>query len=148
MDLPTVKDREEILRIHLASEQLDPSVDIKQIAKSTPLFSGSDIKNVCVTAALNCVREENAAHKETGAPYPEKRILTGKHFEKALEVISASVAEDMGTLTDIRKFDEKFGERGGRKKGKGKVWGFGDIHLGDNGPVEEARVRKDVLPVN
>ncbi|RPA86172.1 AAA-domain-containing protein [Ascobolus immersus RN42] len=143
LDLPTVKDREEILRIHLASEQLDPSVDIPGIAKQTPLFSGSDLKNVCVTAALNCVREENAAHKATGAPYPAKRTLTKAHFDKALEVISASVAEDMGTLTEIRKFDEKFGERNGRKGKKGKVWGFGDMHLGENAVVEEARVRKD-----
>jgi hypothetical protein len=120
-------------------------VSISNIAKQTPLFSGSDLKNVCVTAALNCVREENAAHKATGAPYPTKRTLTAAHFEKALEVISASVAEDMGTLTEIRKFDEKFGEKGGRKGKKSKVWGFGDVHLGDGALLEEARVRKDTV---
>ncbi|KAJ4309328.1 hypothetical protein N0V94_008981, partial [Neodidymelliopsis sp. IMI 364377] len=59
VDLPTQADRKEILRIHLKGEQLDSSVDLDDLAKRTPFYSGSDLKNVAVSAALACVKEEN-----------------------------------------------------------------------------------------
>lgn len=58
VDLPTEKDREEILRIHLKDEQLGPEVSLATLASETPLYSGSDLKNLAVAAALECVREE------------------------------------------------------------------------------------------
>ncbi|KAL9577313.1 MAG: hypothetical protein Q9212_006446, partial [Teloschistes hypoglaucus] len=58
VDLPTEKDREEILRIHLKDEQLGPEVSLANLASETPLYSGSDLKNLAVAAALACVREE------------------------------------------------------------------------------------------
>ncbi|KAL1883624.1 hypothetical protein Plec18167_002631 [Paecilomyces lecythidis] len=127
VDLPTEKDRESILRIHLKEEMLDPAVDLADLARRTPLYSGSDLKNLCVAAALACVREENdlAAQHQGPEPYqyPERRILQLKHFERGMEEISASVNEDMSSLTAIRKFDEKYGDRKGRRK-KGPSWGF------------------------
>ncbi|KAK3072936.1 hypothetical protein LTR53_005894 [Teratosphaeriaceae sp. CCFEE 6253] len=71
VDLPVAKDRESILGIHLKHELLDPSVALGQLAEQTPLYSGSDLKNLCVSAALACVREENelaVAKKEEGLP--------------------------------------------------------------------------------
>jgi SpoVK/Ycf46/Vps4 family AAA+-type ATPase len=59
VDLPTQADRKEILRIHLAGEQLDESVSLDDLAKRTPFYSGSDLKNIVVAAALACVKEEN-----------------------------------------------------------------------------------------
>ena len=59
VDLPVQMDREAILGIHLRDETLDPDVDLDDLAKQTPLYSGSDLKNLCVAAALACVREEN-----------------------------------------------------------------------------------------
>ena len=144
LDLPGEKDREEILKIHLKAEILDESVSLPQLAKSTPFYSGSDLKNVCVAAAMACIREENeVAAKHTGAEpyvYPEKRILTKTHFDKALEEISASISEDMSTLTAIRKFDEKYGDRKGRRK-KAAAMGFGGTTIVEK-DSEAARVRK------
>lgn len=57
VDLPLEADRAAILRIHLAGEDLDPAVSVDDIAKRTPLYSGSDLKNVCVAAAMACVYE-------------------------------------------------------------------------------------------
>lgn len=129
VDLPTRDDRLEILKIHLVSEVLAPSVSLEAITDQTNLFSGSDLKNICVSAALACVREENAAAvaaKVAGVAhqYPEKRILEDRHFAKALEEISASISDDMSSLTAIRKFDEKYGEKKGKQKRK-STWGFG-----------------------
>ncbi|KAI9665622.1 MAG: hypothetical protein M1821_003555 [Bathelium mastoideum] len=59
VDLPTQKDREAILDIHLKGENLDSTVDLVDLARRTSLYSGSDLKNLCVAAALACVRQEN-----------------------------------------------------------------------------------------
>ncbi|TVY46395.1 ATPase family AAA domain-containing protein [Lachnellula occidentalis] len=144
VDLPVEKDREAILKIHLKEELLDESVSLSGLAKDTPFYSGSDLKNISVAAALACVREENeAATKHTGDEpyeYPEKRILTKQHFDKALEEISASISEDMSTLSAIRKFDEKYGDRKGRRK-KTSALGFGGTTVVEK-DSEAARVRK------
>ncbi|CZT06681.1 hypothetical protein WAI453_006024 [Rhynchosporium graminicola] len=144
IDLPVEPDREAILKIHLKDEILDDSVSLSTLAKDTPFYSGSDLKNLAVAAALACIREENAvAAQHTGDEpyvYPEKRILTNAHFEKAMEEISASISEDMSTLTAIRKFDEKYGDRKGRKK-KGPGMGFGGTKAVEK-DSEAARVRK------
>ena len=108
VDLPAESDRLEILKIHLRNEQLAEDVDMADLAKKTPFYSGSDLKNLAVTAALNAVREEHEGFKnhkgEEPFEYPEKRTLTKDHFEKALEEISASISEDMSSLRDIKKF--------------------------------------------
>ncbi|KAF2768096.1 AAA-domain-containing protein, partial [Teratosphaeria nubilosa] len=127
VDLPVAKDREAILGIHLKNEQLDTSVDLAKLAERTPFYSGSDLKNLAVSAALAAVREENdlVAANASNADFklPEKRTLSSKHFEKAITEISASVSEDMASLTAIRKFDDQFGDRKGRRKKSS--YGFG-----------------------
>lgn len=144
VDLPVETDREAILSIHLKDELLAPCVSLSQIAKDTLYYSGSDLKNVSVAAALAAVREEQEdANKHTGEEpyvYPEKRTLRKEHFVKALEEISASISEDMGTLSAIRKFDEKYGDRKGRRK-KSAGLGFGGTTVPEK-DSESVRVRK------
>ena len=127
VDLPAEPDRLEILKIHLRNEQLAEDVDLADLAKKTPFYSGSDLKNLAVTAALNAVREEHEASKkhkgEEAYEYPEKRTLRREHFENALEEISASISEDMSSLKDIKKFDEQYGDKRGKRR-KGPKWGF------------------------
>ncbi|EED15430.1 mitochondrial AAA ATPase, putative [Talaromyces stipitatus ATCC 10500] len=142
VDLPVEQDREAILKIHLKNEQLDPSVDLADLARRTPFYSGSDLKNVCVAAALTCVREEyekKTQHTgDTPYQYPERRTLTQAHFERAMEEISASISEDMSSLDEIRKFDEKFGDSKGRRSKKAS-WGF--MPLSDTqAPMDTPRV--------
>lgn len=139
VDLPVEEDRKAILDIHLKGEELEESVSLEKIAKNTPFYSGSDLKNVSVAAALACVREEiaNAVKAANAAGiskadqrikgklvFPAKRILAERHFDTALQEISASISEDMQSLKNIRKFDEKYGDRKGRAKKKAGM-GFG-----------------------
>jgi SpoVK/Ycf46/Vps4 family AAA+-type ATPase len=146
VDLPVAQDREAILKIHLNGEDLDDSVNIPQLAKDTALYSGSDLKNLCVAAALACVREENdLAHSKRGDKdfkLPAKRVLADRHFEKATKEISASINEDMNSLTAIRKFDEQYGDRRGRRKKANYGFGLGDEQA-DEGA---ARVRRPPAP--
>jgi SpoVK/Ycf46/Vps4 family AAA+-type ATPase len=121
VDLPESKDREAILRIHLREEVLDETVSLADLAERTPFYSGSDLKNVVVSAALACVKEENEVAAKAIAEgvrdhqYPARRTLTNVHFEKALQQVSASVSGDMPSLKAIRKFDQQYGEKKGRK---------------------------------
>jgi DNA polymerase III delta prime subunit len=141
IDLPIAKDRESILGIHLRNELLDSSVNLTTLSEQTPLYSGSDLKNVCVSAAIAAVREENELvekHKDDkDFKLPEKRTLTTAHFDKAIAEISASINEDMSSLTAIKKFDEQFGDRRGRKKKSGYGFGIGAEEVDEN----SARVR-------
>jgi len=147
VDLPTEQDRLEILKIHLRHESLANDVNISELAKKTPFYSGSDLKNVAVAAALNAVREEEEGAKKyrqenpDGEPYqyPEKRTLTKAHFDKALEEISASISEDMSSLKDIKKFDEQYGDKRGKKK-KSSKWGFGSAAEADR-KLDTVKVR-------
>ncbi|KAF9538126.1 hypothetical protein EC957_007222 [Mortierella hygrophila] len=57
VDLPSEQAREKILNVYLSQETLDEGIDVKELAKKTAFFSGSDLKNLCVSAALASVRE-------------------------------------------------------------------------------------------
>jgi len=55
--LPTQESRELILRTLLSKEKVDENIDFKELATMTEGYSGSDLKNLCVTAAYRPVRE-------------------------------------------------------------------------------------------
>ena len=141
VDLPTEPDRLSILKIHLKDEILDASVDLSELSRRSQLYSGSDLKNVCVAAALACLRQENelAAQLQGAYEYPARRTLTREHFERGMEEISASISEDMSSLSAIRKFDEQYGDQKRRRK-KGAGWGFVPPNSIGSG-MDNARVR-------
>ena len=56
VDLPDVKEREEIFKVHLQKLKLDPQLNTDFLARQTPGFSGADIANVCNEAALIAAR--------------------------------------------------------------------------------------------
>ncbi len=56
IDLPNLKGREEILKIHIKQVTVDKKVDLKKVARGTPGFSGADIMNLVNEAALLAAR--------------------------------------------------------------------------------------------
>ncbi|KAL2149512.1 hypothetical protein VTH82DRAFT_8163 [Thermothelomyces myriococcoides] len=150
VDLPLAAEREAILRVVLRDEVLAPDVDLAKLAAETELYSGSDLKNLCVSAAMEAVRDEVRAKEawtgdEAEFRYPDRRVLTRAHFDRALRDISASISGDMQTLKAIRKFDEQYGDAGARKKRSRKGLGFDvvpDDGSGPGGLTGEARVRQ------
>ena len=58
VDLPELKEREEVFKVHLAKLKLDPDLDTTFLSKQTPGFSGADIANVCNEAALIAARRD------------------------------------------------------------------------------------------
>lgn len=65
VDLPELKDREDIFKVHIKPLKLAEDVDISFLAKQTPGFSGADIANVANEAALIAARKDkNAVEKQ------------------------------------------------------------------------------------
>ncbi len=75
---PNVHSREEILKVHTKDKPLDPSVDIKKIAKKTHGFSGAQLANIANEAAIFAVRNN-------------KHLIDITHFEAAIERVVAGL---------------------------------------------------------
>ncbi len=56
VNVPDVKGREEILKVHARGKPLGPDVDLKTIAQSTAGFTGADLENLLNEAALLAAR--------------------------------------------------------------------------------------------
>ena len=63
VDLPELSERVAIFKVHCRPLKMDRSLDIEQLARQTPGFSGADIANVCNEAALMAARHNR---KEVG----------------------------------------------------------------------------------
>ena len=65
VDLPELKERLEIFKVHLRNIKLAPGFQMDFLAKQTPGFSGADIANVCNEAALIAARKnKNEVEKQ------------------------------------------------------------------------------------
>ena len=60
VDLPELKERKEILEVHLRNLKLSADFDVDYIAKHTPGFSGADLANICNEAALTAARRNKS----------------------------------------------------------------------------------------
>lgn len=69
------------------------------------------------------------------------RILSQRHFTKALKEITPSSSEATGTLSALRKWNEEFGE-GRRERKRKQIWGKGRFGFSDpaNFTEEDGRV--------
>lgn len=56
LDEPDIKDREEILKIHIKSMPLEKDVNLRRVAERTPGFSGADLSNLANEAAILAAR--------------------------------------------------------------------------------------------
>ncbi len=61
VDLPELKEREEIFKVHIKKLKLAKDFDVDFMAKHTPGFSGADIANVCNEAALTAARRNKTS---------------------------------------------------------------------------------------
>jgi cell division protease FtsH len=72
VDHPDLKGREEILKIHARDVKMDPSVDLRVVARMTPGLVGADLANIVNEAALLAVRQK-------------RERITQADFEEAIE---------------------------------------------------------------
>ncbi len=72
--LPTMREREEILRVHVRNKPVADDVSLERLAGATPMFSGADLENLTNEAALIAARSN-------------KQIISWTDFNEALDRI-------------------------------------------------------------
>ncbi|EPS62683.1 hypothetical protein M569_12104 [Genlisea aurea] len=129
VNLPDPANRAKILKVILAKEDLSPDVELEAVASMTEGYSGSDLKNLCVTAAHRPIREilekekkEMEAAVAEGRPAPalsgsaDIRPLNLEDFKFAHERVCASVSSESINMTELLQWNELYGEGGSRRK--------------------------------
>jgi cell division protease FtsH len=91
VDRPDVRGREDILKVHVKSVKLDPTVDLKQIAAISPGFAGADLANLVNEAALLAARGEKSAVGLNEFDEAVERVTAG--LEKKQRVMSEEVKQ-------------------------------------------------------
>uniref|UniRef100_M1BRP3 ATP binding protein n=2 Tax=Solanum TaxID=4107 RepID=M1BRP3_SOLTU len=138
--LPAAENREKILRTLLAKEKVE-DLDFKELGVMTEGYSGSDLKNLCTTAAYRPVREliqqerkkdlekkrsaeegqsaeGNSDEKEEAA---EERVITLRplnmeDMRQAKNQVAASFASEGSVMSELKQWNDLYGEGGSRKK--------------------------------
>ena len=77
VNLPDLRGREAILRVHARSLQQDRDLDLNWIARGTPGFSGADLANLLNEAAITATRDNSDAVGRKHIEYARDRILMG-----------------------------------------------------------------------
>ncbi|MCL1974499.1 MAG: ATP-dependent zinc metalloprotease FtsH [Bacteroidetes bacterium] len=86
VDLPELKERLEIFKVHLRGLKLMDGFDLEFLSKQTPGFSGADIANVCNEAALIAARNEKQSIEKQDFLDAIDRIVGG--LERRSKIIS------------------------------------------------------------
>ncbi len=86
VELPDLKEREAIFKVHLRPIKLEEGFDVSFLAKQTPGFSGADIANVCNEAALIAARGNKTMVQKQDFLDAIDRIIGG--LEKKNKIIS------------------------------------------------------------
>ncbi|XP_041989430.1 uncharacterized protein LOC121740860 isoform X2 [Salvia splendens] len=128
VSLPDAQNRDKILKVILATEELGPDVDLEAVAQMTEGYSGSDLKNLCVVASYYPIRQllekekqEKALALAENRPLPslhssDVRSLTMDDFKKAHAQVCASVSSESQNMAQLQQWNELYGEGGTRKK--------------------------------
>ena len=86
VELPDLKERMEIINVHIRNLKVAEDFDLEFLAKHTPGFSGADIANVCNEAALTAARHDKNAITKQDFLDAVDRIVGG--LEKKSKIIT------------------------------------------------------------
>jgi cell division protease FtsH len=96
---PDLKGREQILRIHARKVALDANVDLRQIARGTPGFSGAELANLINEAALLAVRGG-------------RQIVTDRDFDQARDKVLMGAERKSLTMSEHERITCAYHESG------------------------------------
>lgn len=138
--LPSVENREMILKTLLSKEKVEEGLDFKELATMTEGYTGSDLKNLCMTAAYRPVREliqqemkkdlEKKKKAEEGQSVEDTsdqtegneertinlRPLNMEDMKQAKNQVAPSFASEGSIMGELSQWNESYGEGGSRKK--------------------------------
>jgi cell division protease FtsH len=81
--LPSRADRQAILTVHACGKNLEPDVDLGQVAAATPGFSGADLANLVNEAALTAVRADRTGLISADFAGARDRVMLGTRDHSA-----------------------------------------------------------------
>ena len=99
LDLPDIKEREEILAIHTRGKPLEPNVSLGKIAKITAGFSGADLRNLANEAAILAARRN-------------KKKIGQNELEESIEKVILGPERKSHLLSDKEKQITAYHEAG------------------------------------
>ncbi len=99
VELPDLKGREEILKVHAKKIKVADDVDFSQIARMASGASGAELANIINEAALRAVRDG-------------RRFATQSDLEESIEVVIAGYQKKNAILTDKEKWTVAYHEIG------------------------------------
>ena len=99
VELPDLKGREEILKVHAKKIKVADDVDFRQIARMASGASGAELANIINEAALRAVRDG-------------RRFVTQSDLEESIEVVIAGYQKKNAILTDKEKWTVAYHEIG------------------------------------
>ena len=97
VNIPDVKGREEIIKIHSRNKPLSDDVDVKRIARLTSGFAGADIENMLNEAALLAARDKRVKITMVDIQEGINKVLMGPKKKSRL------VTEDDKKITAIHE---------------------------------------------
>jgi len=99
VELPDLKGREEILKVHVKKIKVEPNVDYTQIARMASGASGAELANIVNEAALRAVRQG-------------RKVATQADLEESIETVIAGYQKKNAILTDKEKMVVAYHEIG------------------------------------
>lgn len=99
VDLPDLKGREEILRVHAKKVKASQNIDFGKIARMASGASGAELANIVNEAALRAVRNG-------------RKTVTQEDLEESIEVVIAGYQKKNAILTDKEKMIVSYHEIG------------------------------------
>ena len=90
MELPDLKGREDILKVHAKKIKLEQGIDFTKVARMASGASGAELANIVNEAALRAVRDKRA-------------YVTQTDLEESIEVVIAGYQKKNAILTDQEK---------------------------------------------
>ena len=99
VELPDLKGREEILRVHARKIKVESNVDFTQIARMASGASGAELANIVNEAALRAVRQG-------------RKAATQADLEESIETVIAGYQKKNAILTDKEKMVVAYHEIG------------------------------------
>ena len=99
VELPDLKGREEILKVHAKKIKLADDVDFKIIARMASGASGAELANIINEAALRAVRDN-------------RKFVIQSDLEESIEVVIAGYQKKNSILTDAEKWRVSYHEVG------------------------------------
>lgn len=99
IDLPDIKEREEILQVHSHNKPIAKNVDFNKVARLTPGFTGADLENLLNEAAILAAKRS-------------EKTITQENVNQSIEKVALGPERKSRILSDNEKRNTAYHETG------------------------------------